>query len=350
MRAKLEFRADRDSGRDRGPDGRAAEPGRAVRGAARGGGADRAWSTTGGAQTRRCPFRRVCAWCVRRGRGAGPPRRATPAGGRAARTGSPSSTTTSSPRPAGCDALAADLAAAGPDVAGVQGRVVVPLPADRRPTDWERNTRGLERARWATADLAYRRAALEAAGGFDERFPRAYREDADLGLRITAAGRRIVTGERSGPAPGAPRTGVGVGGQAGRQRRRRADAGAARARLARPGGRAGGSPSAASRGRGRRRAVAGRARRAPSARRRRRGRRVARRDGRAGLGADRARPAHAARGGDDAVDERGDPVRGVGLVAGRPRDPPAPPARAKISRRHSGVDRQWPRLKGSDPS
>ena len=94
------------------------------------------------------------------------------------------------------EALAADLAAAGPDVGGVQGRVVVPLPPDRRPTDWERNTRGLERARWATADLAYRRTALEAAGGFDERFPRAYREDADLGLRITAAGRRIVTGER----------------------------------------------------------------------------------------------------------------------------------------------------------
>jgi histidinol-phosphate phosphatase family protein len=92
--------------------------------------------------------------------------------------------------------LAADLAAAAPDVGGVQGRVVVPLPAARRPTDWERNTRGLERARWATADLAYRRAALEAAGGFDERFPRAYREDADLGLRVTAAGWRIVPGRR----------------------------------------------------------------------------------------------------------------------------------------------------------
>ena len=33
-------------------------------------------------------------------------------------------------------------------------------------------------------------------GGFDERFPRAYREDADLGLRITGAGWRIVTGAR----------------------------------------------------------------------------------------------------------------------------------------------------------
>jgi histidinol-phosphate phosphatase family protein len=101
------------------------------------------------------------------------------------------------PAPRWLEQLAADLAAAEPDVAGVQGRIVVPLPADRRPTDWERSTRGLETARWATADLAYRRSALVAAGGFDERFPRAYREDADLGLRLTRAGHRIVTGRRT---------------------------------------------------------------------------------------------------------------------------------------------------------
>ena len=64
--------------------------------------------------------------------------------------------------------------------------------AGQRPTDWERNVAGLERARWATADMAYRRDVLAAVGGFDERFPRAYREDADLGLRVTAAGWRIV--------------------------------------------------------------------------------------------------------------------------------------------------------------
>ena len=91
--------------------------------------------------------------------------------------------------PAGwTSALAADLGAAGDAVAGVQGRIVVPLPSDRRPTDWERNVKGLESARWATADMAYRRAALEQVGGFDERFPRAYREDADLGLRVMEAG------------------------------------------------------------------------------------------------------------------------------------------------------------------
>jgi histidinol-phosphate phosphatase family protein len=92
--------------------------------------------------------------------------------------------------------LAADLAGLGAAVAGSQGRVRVPAPAGRRPTDWERNVAGLQEATWATADLAYRRAALEAAGGFDERFPRAYREDADLGLRLTGLGVRIVSGRR----------------------------------------------------------------------------------------------------------------------------------------------------------
>lgn len=89
-------------------------------------------------------------------------------------------------------------------VGGVQGRIRVPLPDDRRATDWERNVAGLERARWATADLAYRREALEQVGGFDERFRRNYREDADLGLRVVAAGWSIVTGEREVAHPVGP--------------------------------------------------------------------------------------------------------------------------------------------------
>ncbi|MGI8674231.1 MAG: HAD-IIIA family hydrolase [Thermoleophilaceae bacterium] len=93
--------------------------------------------------------------------------------------------------------LAADLAGAGAGTGAVQGAVRVPRPADRRPTDWERNVAGLENARWATADMAYRREALEAVDGFDERFPRPYREDADLGLRVTAAGWRIEHGARA---------------------------------------------------------------------------------------------------------------------------------------------------------
>lgn len=93
-------------------------------------------------------------------------------------------------------ALAADLAEARPRVAAVQGRIEVPLPIDRAPTDWERNVAGLMRARWATADMAFRRSALDAVGGFDERFRRAYREDSDVGLRLTAAGYEIVQGNR----------------------------------------------------------------------------------------------------------------------------------------------------------
>lgn len=97
--------------------------------------------------------------------------------------------------------LAEDLAAAAPEVAASQARLVVPLPADRAPTDDERGTAGLARARWITADMAYRRAVLAEVGGFDERFPRAFREDADLALRVTEAGHRIVHGRRTATHP-----------------------------------------------------------------------------------------------------------------------------------------------------
>ncbi|WP_245887885.1 HAD-IIIA family hydrolase [Geodermatophilus tzadiensis] len=89
-----------------------------------------------------------------------------------------------------------DLTGLPADVAGSQGRVRVPLPADRRPTDWERGTAGLATSSWITADLAYRRAALAAVGGFDERFPRAFREDSDLALRVMDTGGRLVRGQR----------------------------------------------------------------------------------------------------------------------------------------------------------
>ena len=92
--------------------------------------------------------------------------------------------------------LARDLDGLPGEVAASQGRVRVPMPDGRRATDWERNVRGLETARWATADMAYRRDVLSLVGGFDERFPRAYREDADLGLRVVRAGYRIVVGRR----------------------------------------------------------------------------------------------------------------------------------------------------------
>lgn len=104
-------------------------------------------------------------------------------------------------------ALEKDLATAGPGVGGVQGRIVVPLPR-HRPTDLERNTAGLESAAWATADMAYRRTALEAVHGFDERFPRAYREDADLALRVRAAGWDLRRGVRYVEHPVRPADGM----------------------------------------------------------------------------------------------------------------------------------------------
>ena len=100
--------------------------------------------------------------------------------------------------------LAHDLADASPAVAASQGRISVPLPRQRRPTDWERGTAGLATARWITADIAYRRSALAELRGFDERFRRAFREDADLALRAMAAGHHLEQGRRSTEHPVRP--------------------------------------------------------------------------------------------------------------------------------------------------
>ncbi|WP_426514120.1 glycosyltransferase family 2 protein [Dactylosporangium sp. McL0621] len=99
--------------------------------------------------------------------------------------------------------LRADLDV-GDEIGGVQGRVRVPRPAGRRPTDWERTTIGLEAGEWITADMAYRRRALQETGGFDERFPRAFREDAELAHRVRRAGWRLVRGGRTVAHPVRP--------------------------------------------------------------------------------------------------------------------------------------------------
>ncbi|HEX5763307.1 MAG TPA: HAD-IIIA family hydrolase [Solirubrobacterales bacterium] len=100
--------------------------------------------------------------------------------------------------------LHADLAGLAAGVAASQGRLRVPLPSDRRPTDWERNVAGLEGAAWISADLAVRREALAAAGGFDERFRGPYREDTDFALRLLRGGWQIVRGERCCEHPVGP--------------------------------------------------------------------------------------------------------------------------------------------------
>ena len=104
------------------------------------------------------------------------------------------------------DALLDDLRRAADDVAAIQARISVPLPTDRAPTDWERNVAKLGDARWITADLAVRRDAFEAVGGFDEIFERAYREDSDLALRLESAGWRLTVGERWTTHPVRPAT------------------------------------------------------------------------------------------------------------------------------------------------
>ncbi|MDQ2865235.1 MAG: glycosyltransferase [Candidatus Eremiobacteraeota bacterium] len=97
-----------------------------------------------------------------------------------------------------------DLSLAEDRVGGVQGRITVPSDPQRPRSDWERNVGALARSAWITADMAYRRTALEAAGGFDERFTRAYREDSDLAIRIQTAGYVLAYGARSSLHPVRP--------------------------------------------------------------------------------------------------------------------------------------------------
>jgi hypothetical protein len=100
------------------------------------------------------------------------------------------------PDPDWLERLGADLSGADAGVGGVQGNLRVPLPPGRRPTDWERVTAGLADGAWITADMAYRRAALTRTGGFDERLPRAFREDAELAFRVRRNGWALRRGER----------------------------------------------------------------------------------------------------------------------------------------------------------
>jgi histidinol-phosphate phosphatase family protein len=102
--------------------------------------------------------------------------------------------------------LGVDLRAVGPRTGAVTASISVPLPRDRPPTDAERGVAGLESAWCITADLAVRRDALVAVGGFDERFRRAYREDTDVALRLLDAGWQIADGTRRTDHP--PRNGT----------------------------------------------------------------------------------------------------------------------------------------------
>lgn len=82
---------------------------------------------------------------------------------------------------------------AEPSASAAAGRIDVPLRP--RPTDYERDAAGLAHAEFATANCFVRRAALERVGGFDERFTRAWREDADLMFALREHAGPIVEAE-----------------------------------------------------------------------------------------------------------------------------------------------------------
>ena len=240
------------------------------------------------------------------------------------------------PEPGWRAALAADLAAAGPDVGGVQGRIVVPLPADRRP-DGLGAQHGRARAR-ALGDgrprlPAGRRSRRSAASTSASRAPTARTPTSACGSPRRAGGSCAGAARSLHPVRPAPR--ARLAGQAGGQRRRRAHARAPRPRLARarrrPGGPAPAPPGGGGGGRaGAWRAAAARAPRVGG--RRRRG--LGGRDARSWPGrASRPGPRTPAEVRDDGVDERADAVRGDGLVARRPRDAAPPPGRAGPGRR-----------------
>lgn len=87
------------------------------------------------------------------------------------------------------DWLERGLAAFSSDTAGVSGGMAMPLP--EHPTDYELDATRLADAEFVTANVFYRRHALEAVGGFDERFKAAWREDADLHFTLLEKGYRL---------------------------------------------------------------------------------------------------------------------------------------------------------------
>jgi glycosyltransferase involved in cell wall biosynthesis len=88
------------------------------------------------------------------------------------------------------DWLFAGLRAFNAESDAVSGLVVMPLPDV--PTDYECDASGLAQAEFVTANCFCRKAVLVRLGGFDERFPLAWREDSDLHFRLLRAHARIA--------------------------------------------------------------------------------------------------------------------------------------------------------------
>jgi GT2 family glycosyltransferase len=88
------------------------------------------------------------------------------------------------------DWLEQGMAVMAAGAGAVCGRVVMPVPAP--PSDYERDAQRLETAEFITANCFCRKSVLARAGGFDERFRMAWREDSDLHFRLLDMGVRVL--------------------------------------------------------------------------------------------------------------------------------------------------------------
>jgi GT2 family glycosyltransferase len=86
--------------------------------------------------------------------------------------------------------LMAARAAFSGKISAAWGRLIMPLPKD--PTDYEYNASLLADATFVTANCFVSLDALERIGGFDERFPLAWREDSDLLFRLIDTGHQVM--------------------------------------------------------------------------------------------------------------------------------------------------------------
>lgn len=123
------------------------------------------------------------------------------------------------PTPGWVAALHTDLAATDEATVAVRGRVVIRPEPDGDPTvpPGTLETAGTS----PNADFAYRRDALTAVGGFDERLAHPHHEHAEVALRLRRTGAEVVPGRRT--AWHAPRP-VGARATVAHQRRLRDDA------------------------------------------------------------------------------------------------------------------------------
>ncbi|MFT3894222.1 MAG: glycosyltransferase [Anaerolineales bacterium] len=88
------------------------------------------------------------------------------------------------------DWLRKGLSAMQADVAGVSGKVIVPIP--NIPTDYEKNVSRLGDCEFLTANCFFRRDVLEAVNGFDERYTMAWREDSDIQFKLLSLSCKLV--------------------------------------------------------------------------------------------------------------------------------------------------------------